>query len=176
MCQVVVFLSPMEGSWSTRASVRVRAWGKVKTHSYPHSVLKDWCRKEQVFAQSPHTNSKIGTMHATFTQNPERYMSSIKESNSLGSNDMAKSERFLVGVWACAKVSSNINTFNELRADQHKRKTKPLELMPPTSRLITGHIRRAFYVVRRLKRCVLDKRLLSLRVHKVSKSLKAYNY
>lgn len=92
--------------------------------------------------------SKIGTKHAAFTNNPERYLSSFGESKSIGSDDMAKAERFLVGVWASAKVSLSIHTFNDLRVDQHKRKTKPLELMPPTSSVITGHIRRAFFVIR----------------------------
>ena len=49
---------------------------------------------------------------------------------------------------ANARSKTTATTFDQLRLDVHRHKVVGLEELPPTSSVIRGHLRRAFYVIR----------------------------
>ena len=96
--------------------------------------------------------SKIGTKHAAFVTKPEEYLADFAEHRELSKKDSIQAKTFLVKVWASAKSITKARSFDDLRLEQYlgSKAAKTFESLPPSSSVIHGHIRRAFYVVRRV--------------------------
>ena len=85
--------------------------------------------------------SRIGTKHAALAINATQPLANFAETDALSEEDLHMAERFLVRVWAWARSRTVASTFDELR---HKIYMSPafkgLELLPPTSSVICGHL------------------------------------
>ena len=101
--------------------------------------------------------SKIGTKHASLSFDPENYLADFAESDTLTDENFRKVEEYLIQVWAGAKSKPNSKTFDQLRVEVLLRTPTPksINVLPPTSSVIHGHIKRAFYSVRKVL-CLLD--------------------
>ena len=100
--------------------------------------------------------SKVGTKHAALVCRPERFLSSFGESPVLSEADLHQAEQYLVHVWAGARSKPTATTFDQLRLDIHRHAVVGLEELPPTSSVIWGHLRRAFYVIRNVLTLLTD--------------------
>ncbi|MES9884561.1 MAG: hypothetical protein ABW185_27265 [Sedimenticola sp.] len=90
--------------------------------------------------------SKVGTKHAALVCQPMS-LTNFAETNSLAEADIRVVEQYLVRLWAGARSSTTVDTFDKLRYDCYL-KGKSLNELPPTSSVICGHIRRCFFVIR----------------------------
>ena len=95
--------------------------------------------------------SKIGTKHAAFSSSPELFLSDFAERKYLGEEESKKAETYLVKVFATARTTTKAHTFDELRLEQYlgTKTGKTIGSLPPSSSVIHGHLRRAFFVIRR---------------------------
>lgn len=89
------------------------------------------------------TVSKIGTKIGALAAEPVKFLKEFAETEE--ECDFKDVEKYLVRVW---KTSSKCDTFDDLRYSEFKRSV-PLTDLPPTSYSVHGHIKRAFYLIRR---------------------------
>ena len=95
--------------------------------------------------------SKIGTKHASLVCDPQTCLGSFGESYQITTDEIEKAEKYLVDVWAGARSKFKCETFNKLRIHYVIGSTpKPLHSLPPTSSVIHGHIKRAYYVIKKI--------------------------
>ena len=80
--------------------------------------------------------------HATLLSKPVSLVSSFDESSLLSDVNINMTEQHLVRVWSGARSKPNSKTFDELRLEVQKKSIHTL------SRVIHGHLKRAFYVTR----------------------------
>jgi hypothetical protein len=94
--------------------------------------------------------SKIGTKHAAYTCEPDKYLHNFAESEDLTEESTKLAEEYLVRVWTSAGRNTVCKTFDHARYESHinSNHPKPLELLPPTSSVIQNHIKRAFFILR----------------------------
>ena len=92
--------------------------------------------------------SKVGTKHAALVSKPVYPLSNFDESPVLSDADLYMAEQNLVQVWSGARSKPNSKTFDELRFEVQKKSILGLDALPPTSSVIVGHLKRAFYVTR----------------------------
>ena len=104
--------------------------------------------------------SKIGTKHAAFACEPEKYLTYFAESHDFNDELAEKVEEYLVRVWASAGRKTPSKTFDQLRLEHHIKVAtpKPLAQLPPTSNVIRAHIQWAFYVVYNVLNLLDDRR------------------
>ena len=87
--------------------------------------------------------SKIGTKKAALKANPENYLMHFGTSPSLSNTVVHRAEQFLVKV---LKPISPSSTFTAYRKEVfYSSKKATLQNLPPTSKGILSHIKRAFY-------------------------------
>ena len=94
--------------------------------------------------------SKIGTKHAALNCDPVKFLSSFGESENLCDAEICLAEEYLVNVWTGVRVKVTTCNFNGLRLSEYTsaKNAKPIESLPPTSSVISYHIKIAHYVVR----------------------------
>ena len=93
--------------------------------------------------------SKLGTKHAAVHFNPAVALSQFGESPFLPEHDINCAEEYLVKCYNGIKSVTNCKTFDALRLKcVESAKVVGLEQLPPTSSVVRGHIRRAFYDIR----------------------------
>lgn len=100
--------------------------------------------------------SKIGTKHAALTCRPTRFLSFFGETPVLSEADLYQAEQYLVNVWAGARSKPTATTFDQLRLEVHRHSLVGIEELPPTSSVIRGHLKRAFYVIRNALTLIAD--------------------
>lgn len=121
---------------------------KIPLHTLHDRLGKDICNvliKAHVLSGDDAV-SKVGTKHAALVCNPMS-LTNFAETNTLTDDDIRVVEKYLVKLWAGARTTTTIDTFNRLRYDCYM-KGKSLNELPPTSSAIRGHIQRSFFVIR----------------------------
>ena len=104
--------------------------------------------------------SKIGTKHASLFCDPQNLLPAFGDSNHLTSDEIEKAEKYLVDVWAGVRSKHECKTFNNLRLKYVTDSTpKSLNSLPPTSSVIHGHIKRAYYVIKKVIHLLKDPNL-----------------
>ena len=100
--------------------------------------------------------SRIGTKHAAFTCEPQKYLKNFAKTNELSEESSKMVEEYLVRVWTVAGRKTSCQTFDQARLEAHINSVTPKTLaqLPPTSSVIRNHIQRAFFVIRNVL-CVL---------------------
>ncbi|KAH3789839.1 hypothetical protein DPMN_168028 [Dreissena polymorpha] len=66
----------------------------------------------------------------------------VGETDTLSEQDEALSEKYLVHVWAGARLTTTAETFDHLRLENCASASAGLDCLPPTSSVIKGNIRR----------------------------------
>ena len=92
--------------------------------------------------------SKVGTKHAAIHYNPAVALSTFGENPVLTEFDINCAEEYLVKCYNGVKSVTPVRTFDELRLHSKNKKVIALDDLPPTSSVIRGHIRRAFFDIR----------------------------
>ena len=104
--------------------------------------------------------SKIGTKHASLFCDPQNLLPAFGDSNHLTSDEIEKAKKYLVDVWAGVRSKHECKTFNNLRLKYVTDSTpKSLNSLPPTSSVIHGHIKRAYYVIKKVIHLLKDPNL-----------------
>ena len=97
--------------------------------------------------------SSIGTKLAAMQCNPLNHLTGFGEKSELGHDDISQAV-LCTGLVRCPIKTKcqNVKTFDELRLHVHLNAPTPTVMtnIPPTSSVIRGHIRRAFYVARKV--------------------------
>ena len=113
--------------------------------------------------------SKIGTKKSALAANPKQNLSSFGEPVNLTEEQISEAEEYLVDVYSgvrtikAAKKSSKLvqrseraKSFDDLRFSEYRKKVSAL-LLPPTSHSIrNAHIRRWFYLYKRMSSLLQD--------------------
>lgn len=89
--------------------------------------------------------SKIGSKKSAIKSDPTTYLEQFGETDELTQEDVLKVEKYLLRVWS---RNTAAESFDELRFITYTQKTNSLDMLPPTSNSIQGHIQRAFVVTR----------------------------
>ena len=98
--------------------------------------------------------SKLGTNLAAIHFNPAVALSQFGESPFLAEHDINCAEEYLVKCYNGVKSVTHCRTFDELRLQcVESAKVIGLEQLPPTSSVVRGHIRRAFYDIKMMSPC-----------------------
>jgi len=92
-------------------------------------------------------HSRIGTKHAAFACEPQKYLSNFAESDDLSDDSVMVVEEYLVHVWIGAGRKTSCQTFDRARLESYTHSVTPKALaqLPPTSNVIRQHIRRAVF-------------------------------
>ena len=91
--------------------------------------------------------SKIGTKLASVKYEPARYLINFAEDISLNEQDVLLAEEYLVKVWTGVLSKTSALSFDQLRIEFYN--TVSLNMLPPTSAVMRGHILRGFYLIRK---------------------------
>ena len=91
--------------------------------------------------------SKIGTKYASWTFQPADFLMNFAEDVSFIEEDFQLVEKYLVKVWAGIRSKTNATSFDQLRMELYH--SVSLNMLPPTSAVMRGHILRGFYLIRR---------------------------
>ena len=102
--------------------------------------------------------SRIGTKHAPFTCELQKYLHSFAESDELSDVSVKIVEEYLVRVWIGARRKTSCKTFDRARLESHINSVTPKALaqLPPTSSVIQNHIQRAFFSIRNVLNMMTD--------------------
>ena len=126
----------------------------IPVHTLCAKLGSDVCRiLPSVHAISGCDNtSKVGTKSAALKANPVMYLTGFGRSANYGEECSANAESYIVQLF---KKDSQFKTLDELRYWlYHHSKATSLQDLPPTSREITSHIRRAFYITHMYTTCL----------------------
>ena len=83
--------------------------------------------------------SKVGTKHAAMVSEPVQYLINFGEAETLTEQDTALAEKYLVSVWAGARSSTIVETFDDLRLENYSSASAGIDASLPTSSVIRGH-------------------------------------
>ena len=87
--------------------------------------------------------SKIGTKSAALKSDPHMYLKNFGE-NELLESSFVDAELYVIKV---LESNSTSTTFDELRHELYRKKSRSLYDLPPVSRSLQGHLERCYYVI-----------------------------
>ena len=91
--------------------------------------------------------SKVGTKHGAIACDPVLYLKHFGETECLLDQDAALAEKYLVRVWAGPRSATDAETFDQLRQEMYSAGRHGIDSLPPTSSVVSGHIKRGHFLV-----------------------------
>ena len=95
--------------------------------------------------------SKMDSKHDGLKCDSARYISNFAEKEWLSKQNLTLIKAYFMKIWADINSNTTVTTLNDLRKETYINsypKGRPIDALPPTSSVVHGHIRCAYFFVR----------------------------